>query len=404
MEIILSIIIFTAVIILLVALLNFAESRLVNTGTCKIIINDDEEKTLDVDSGRNLLNTLADNKIFLPSACGGGGTCGMCKCTIEEGGGDVLPTEMTHLSRVEVKKNVRVSCQVKVKNDLRIRIPDEIFNIKKYKTTVVSNKNVATFIKELVLKLEPNETLDFKAGGYVQLDIPPYSCGFRDFDIEDEYKEDWEKMGLLDIEAFSDEPVFRAYSMANYPAENDIIMLTVRIAAPPRGSDHPPGVASSYIFNLKKGDEVTVSGPYGEFFAKETNREMCFIGGGAGMAPMRSHIFHQLKTLETKRKITYWYGARSRKEMFYDEEFQKLESEFDNFKYTVALSDPLPGDDWDGPVGFIHDAAFKLYLDKHPDPSEVEYYLCGPPMMIKAVTGMLDSIGVDPEMISFDEF
>ena len=396
--------VFTATIMLLVGALTYAESKLVQKGKVKLIINDDEEKSPEVEAGSNLLATLANQGIFLPSACGGQGTCAMCKCQVLEGGGDVLPTEESQLSRGEIKEHTRLACQVKVKQDMKIHIPEEIFNIQKFECTVRSNNNVATFIKELVLELPADQHLNFKAGGYIQIYIPPYELSFKEFDIAEEYRGDWDKYKLWDLKASNDEEIFRAYSMANHPAEGDIVMLNVRIATPPPGTDFPPGISSSYIFNLKPGDKVTVSGPYGEFFIKDTDREMVYIGGGAGMAPMRSHIFHLFHTLKTNRKVTFFYGARSKREMFYEEDFKKIEQQFPNFKFIVALSDPLPEDNWTGPVGFIHQVAHDEYLSKHEAPEEIEYYLCGPPMMLSAVQNMLYNLGVEKEMVAFDEF
>ncbi len=400
----LSTLVFVSMIVILVLILLGAESKLVYKGNVKITINEDKEKGITVPAGQTLLNTLADQKIFLPSACGGGGTCAMCKCQIMEGGGEILPTETSHFSFREQKENWRLACQVKVKNDISIHIPEEIFNIQKYNCTVLSNKNVATFIKELVLELDKGQRLDFRSGGYIQIDIPEYELSFKDFDIDKRFRDDWDKYNLFDLKAKNPEPVFRAYSMANHPAEGQKVILNVRIATPPRGMDVPPGIASSWIFNLKPGHKVTISGPYGEFYIKDTDREMCFIGGGAGMAPMRSHIFHLFNTEKTKRKATFWYGARSKREMFYDEEFTAIAKEHPNFSYHVGLSDPLPEDKWDGPVGFIHQVAFDEYLSKHEDPTEIEYYLCGPPMMLDAVQKMLYNLGVDTENIAFDDF
>ena len=399
-----SAVVFSGMIVLLVSILTFAESKLVQKGNVKILINGDEEKSPTVQAGSNLLNTLSNNGIFLPSACGGQGTCAMCTCQILDGGGDVLPTEASQISRGDIKNHVRLACQVKVKNDLKIQIPEEIFNIQKFECTVRSNYNVATFIKELVLELPKGTHLDFKAGGYIQIYIPPYDLSFKDFAIEKEYHSDWDKYNLWDYKSSNDEEIFRAYSMASHPAEKDIVMLNVRIATPPPGTDFPPGIASSFIFDLKPGDKVTVSGPYGEFFIKETDREMVYIGGGAGMAPMRSHLFHLFHTLKTKRKVTFFYGARSKREMFYDEDFKAIADEFPNFTYHVALSDPLPEDNWNGLTGFIHQAAEQAYLGKHEAPEDIEYYMCGPPMMISAVENMLYNLGVDKEMIAFDEF
>lgn len=404
--VLLSILVFAVVILSLVALLVLAGRKLLPQGEVDILINGDAEKSPKVAPGGTLLGALSGAKIFLPSACGGGGTCAMCKCQVLEGGGDILPTELTHVSRKEAKENWRLACQVKVKQDMKVKVPEEVFSIQKFNCTVRSNNNVATFIKEFIVDIDDGKTLDFEAGGYIQIDIPEYKgIKFADFDIDKEYHEDWDKYNMWRYVANNPEDCFRAYSMANHPAEGNMIMLNVRIASPPPGRDDiPPGIASSYIFNLKPGDKVVISGPYGEFFAKETEREMCFIGGGAGMAPMRSHIYHQFHTLRTSRKVSFWYGARSKREMFYDEEFKAIAEEFPNFQYHVGLSDPKPEDNWDGPVGFIHDVAFKNYLENHPDPTEIEYYLCGPPMMIAAVQNMLENLGVEKEMIAFDEF
>jgi len=396
--------VFTGTIILLVAAISYAESKLVTKGKVKIIINGDEEKSPEVEAGSNLLATLSNQEIFLPSACGGQGTCAMCTCKILEGAGDPLPTEEGQLTRAQLKDNIRLACQVKVKNDLRIEIPEEIFNIQKFECRVRSNNNVATFIKELVLEIPKGQEMDFKAGGYIQIYIPAYNIDYKDFEIEKEYHEDWDKYNLWDLKASNDEEIFRAYSMASHPAEKDIVMLNVRIATPPPGTDFPPGISSSFIFNLKPGDKVTISGPYGEFFIKDTNREMIYIGGGAGMAPMRSHLFHLFHTLETGRKVSFFYGARSLREMFYDEDFRAIKEKFPNFNYTVALSDPLPEDNWTGPTGFIHQVVRDNYLLKHEAPEDIEYYLCGPPMMISAVNNMLYDLGVEKDMIAFDEF
>jgi len=400
-----STVVFTGLIVLLVAILSFIEAKVVKAGNCKVYINDDPNPLL-VSAGKSLLFTLANTKIFLPSACGGGGTCAMCKCQVLEGGGNILPTETGQLTRREQKNHYRLSCQVKVRNDLKIRIPDEVFHIQKFDCTVVSNKNVATFIKELVLKLPEGQNLNFKAGGYIQIDVPEYALTFKDFKIEEKYHPDWNRYNLWDLKAQNDESTFRAYSMANHPAEGNIVMLNVRIATPPpRDMSLPPGKASSYMFNLKPGDKVAISGPYGEFFIKDTKREMLYIGGGAGMAPMRSHLFHLFHTLKTRdRKVSYWYGARSVREMFYTEDFKNIEANFPNFSYHIALSEPLPEDNWSGPKGFIHQVVYEQYLKNHPEPEEVEYYLCGPPMMIDAVQKMLDSLGVPKEMIAFDSF
>lgn len=400
-----STIVFSGIIVFLIVILSFVESKVANKGDCKITINNETEPLV-VAGGGTLLMALSNNKVFLPSACGGGGTCAMCKCQILEGGGDILPTETGLIPRSEQKEHYRLACQVKIRQDMKIRIPDEIFKIQKFDCTVRSNHNVATFIKELVLELPSGQNLDFQAGGYIQIDIPEYKLNFKDFDIEKKYHPDWDKYNLWDLKAENDEPVFRAYSMANHPAEGNIVMLNVRIATPPPRDWHlPPGKASSYIFKLKPGDKVTISGPYGEFFIKDTKREMVYVGGGAGMAPMRSHLFHLFHTLQTRdRKVSYWYGARSIREMFYDDQFKEIAKNFPNFSYNVALSEPLPEDNWSGPTGFIHNALFEHYLKNHEEPEEIEYYLCGPPMMIDAVQKMLDSLGVPEEMIAFDSF
>lgn len=400
-----SALVFTTAILILVAILVIAKQKLSGGGEIDLLINDDPNLTKKVSPGQTLLNALSSIGIFIPSACGGGGTCAMCKCKVVDGGGDILPTETGHVSRKEAKDNWRLSCQVKVKNDIKIEIPDEIFNIKKFSCTVRSNHNVATFIKELILDIDDGETLDFEAGGYIQIDIPAYeSIPYKGFDVEEEYRDAWDAFKVWNYVAKNDEPIFRAYSMANHPAEGNRVMLNVRVATPPPKTDFPPGISSSYIFNLKPGDKVTISGPYGEFFMKETDREICFIGGGAGMAPMRSHIFHQFHTVKTKRKATFWYGARSVREMFYHDQFLDIEKNNPNFKYNVALSDPQPEDNWEGPTGFIHQVVHDLYLKDHEDPTEIEYYLCGPPMMLKCVKDTLYDLGVEPEMIAYDEF
>jgi Na+-transporting NADH:ubiquinone oxidoreductase subunit F len=396
--------VFFGVVVLLVGVLLFVESKVVLKGDRKIVINDEPDKSIEAPTGTTLLSALNQSSIWLPSACGGKGSCGMCKCKVTEGGRDILPTELAHLSRNEKLDNIRLSCQLKVKEDMKIRIPNEIFNIKKYDATVVSNENVASFIKELRLKLEPGQEMDFETGSYVQIDIPEYERLYREIHVGETYKKVWDRFDFWGLKASSEEPVYRAYSMANTPAEEEL-RFTIRIATPPPGADDiPPGVASSYLFTLKEGDRVSLSGPYGDFFVKDTEREMCFIGGGAGMAPLRAHIFHQLLTEKTERRMSFWYGARSKSEMFYDDEFKELENNYENFTYHVALSEPQPEDNWDGPVGFIHQVAHDQYLEKHPDPTEIEYYICGPPMMLKAVQEMLDSLGVEPEMIAFDDF
>ena len=401
-----SIIVFILVIFLLVTIILFAERSLVPQGNVKILINEDENKSPTVKPGGTLLSVLSNQSVFLPSACGGGGTCALCVCQVFEGGGDILPTELTHISRSQAKDNWRLACQVKVRDNMKIKVPDEIFSIQKWNCTVKSNRSVATFIKELVVELPQGEFIDFKSGGYIQIDIPQYELQYSEFDIENEYRGDWDKFKMWDLIAKNNEDgVFRAYSMANHPAEGNMVMLNVRIAHPPQQKwDAPPGVASSYIYNLKEGDKVTISGPYGEFFIKDTEREMVYIGGGAGMAPMRSHLFHLFHTLKTGRKVSYWYGARSLREMFYDNQFKKIAQEFPNFTYHVALDNPLPEDNWKGYTGFIHQVLHDNYLGSHEDPTEIEYYICGPPPMLVACRNMLDSLGVDPEMIDFDDF
>ncbi len=395
--------VFSGIIMGLVALVMGLEKRLRSGALCHVIINNSPDNSPRVPAGTTLLAALANNGIFVPSACGGSGSCGLCKVQVTDGGGELSPTELPHLSRQERRDQVRLSCQMKVKNDMRIRVSDAVFSVKKFKCVVTSNDNVATFIKELKLALPESLDMAFRAGGYIQIDIPPYQeLAYRSFDIAPRFQDEWR--GLQGITAHNDTPTFRAYSMANYPEERGIITLNVRVATPPRGKTCPPGIGSSYIFGLKPGDTVMVSGPYGEFYAKDTDREMCFIGGGAGMAPMRSHIFDQLKRLKSNRKITFWYGARSKREMFYDDEFQQLQADNPQFSYHVALSDPQPGDDWSGHTGFIHQVLHDTYLAAHDDPSDVEFYICGPPMMLTAVTQMLDSLGVEPDMIAYDDF
>jgi len=407
MIVISSIIVFTSVMLALVFLLSVAEKKLLPQGYVKILINGDEEKSPTIKPGGTLLSALATQNVFLPSACGGGGTCAMCLCQVNSGGGQILTTERGHISRNDAKDNWRLACQVKVKENMDITIPAEIFNIRKWECTVKSNVNVATFIKELVMELPEGETLNFEAGGYIQIDIPKYDISFKTFDIENEYHPDWDKFNIWDLNCKSDEPIFRAYSMANHPAEGNRVMLNVRIATPPPPlwNDVSPGIASTYIFNLKPGDKVIISGPYGEFFIKEkSEREMVYIGGGAGMAPMRSHLFHLFHTEKTNRKVSFWYGARSKREMFYDEDFIDIKSKFNNFSYTVAMSDPQPEDNWTGETGFIHSVLLENYLKNHDDPTEIEFYMCGPPPMIDAAENMLYSLGVEPEMIAYDKF
>jgi Na+-transporting NADH:ubiquinone oxidoreductase subunit F len=400
-----GVIFFTVLILLLVILLNFAGNKLLPQGNVQIEINDGKEKSITIRPGSTLLSALTGNKIYLPSACGGQGTCAQCKCQIIDGAGTILPTETGHIDRKEAADHWRLACQVKIKQDLKIRIPDEIFNIKKYTCTVISNYNVATFIKELIIELPSDAKMDYRAGGYIQIEVPFYKLKYSDFDIENEYHEDWDKYDLWHYQAVNEEEVIRAYSMASYPAEGNKIMLNVRIASPPPWApDVPPGIASSYIFNLKPGDSVEVSGPYGEFFTKDSEREMIFIGGGAGMAPMRSHIYDLLKTNKSKRKISFWYGARSLREMFYDEEFKELEKKFPNFSYQVGLSEPLEEDNWEGSVGFIHQILYDNMLKDHDDPTEIEYYMCGPPPMIDAIDKMLYDLGVERDMIAYDKF
>lgn len=402
----LGVIMFTGVIVSLVVVLMVARSKLVHLGEVTITINDDPERSIKTAGGASLLSTLAANKIFLPSACGGKGSCGVCRVKVKSGGGTLLPTETSFINRKAAREGMRLACQVKVKENLAIEVPPEIFHIRQWVCRVRSNRNVATFIKELVLELPEGESVPFRAGGYIQIECPPHHVRFKDFDIEPEYRDEWDKYDLWKLESICTEPVQRAYSMANYPGEKGIIMLNVRIATPPpRAPENtPPGIMSSYIFSLKPGDQVTISGPYGEFFAKDTNAEMCFIGGGAGMAPMRSHIFDLFYRLHTKRKVTFWYGARSYREAFYVEEFNKIQAENENFRWTLALSEPLPEDHWTGPTGFIHQVLYDLYLKNHPAPEDVEYYLCGPPMMLTACINLLHSLGVEDENILFDDF
>lgn len=407
--IIISVVAFLALTLILVGLLLYAKAKLTPSGVVKLNINDGE-RDLEVTPGSSLLATLANNKIFLPSACGGGGTCGMCKCRVIKGGGEILPTEVGFFSRKQIQNNWRLGCQVKVKEDMEIVIPEEILGIKKWECEVVSNRNVATFIKEFVVKLPEGENLKFKSGGYIQIDIPPCEVNFKDMDIEPEYHEDWDQMKIWDLKMVNPEPTFRAYSMANHPAEGNIIMLNIRIATPPfdratKGFMHVnPGISSSYIFSRKPGDKVTISGPYGEFFIKPTQSEIVFVGGGAGMAPMRSHIFHLFKTEKTTRKVSFWYGARSLREVFYEEDFREIEREFPNFSFHIALSDAKPEDNWTGPTGFIHQVLYDNYIKNHEAPEDIEYYLCGPPMMTSAVTHMLDEQGVPPENVMYDNF
>jgi Na+-transporting NADH:ubiquinone oxidoreductase subunit F len=404
-EIVLGVAMFTGVILALVALLLGAKRKLVASGDVSILINDDESKALKVATGGTLLGALADNHIFIPSACGGKGACGVCEVVVREGGGDLLPTETGFITPGEAKRGHRLACQVKVKRDLKIEVAPELFSVRKWKCRVVSNRNVATFIKELKLALPTGEEVPFRAGGYVQIECPPHALQFKTFDIEPQYRDVWDKFDLWRFKSNSDVLVTRAYSMANYPLEKGILLFTIRIAFPPDyREDIPPGIMSSWVFNLKPGDEVTVSGPFGEFFARDTHAEMCFIGGGAGMAPMRSHIFDLLHRLHTTRKATFWYGARSLREAFYVDEFDKLAAEHRNFKWYLALSEPLPEDNWRGPTGLIHKVLYDSYLKDHPAPEDIEYYMCGPGPMNKAVIAMLLDLGVDRENIMLDDF
>ena len=404
MEILLGVVLFTIIIMALVFLIISAKSKLVPSGDIAILIN--SEKTIHTPAGSKLLGALADANLFVSSACGGGGTCGQCKVKIFDGGGSILPTEESLITKREAAEGDRLSCQVAVKQDMTIQVPEEVFGVKKWQCTVRSNNSMATFIKELVLEIPNGESVGFQAGGYIQIECPPHHVKYKDFDIEGEYREDWDRFDLWRYESIVDHEVIRAYSMANYPLEEGIIMLNVRIASPPPGAndDVPPGQMSSYIYNLKPGDKVTISGPYGEFFAKDTENEMVFIGGGAGMAPMRSHIFDQLSRLNSKRKMSFWYGARSLREMFYVEDFDKLQEDHDNFKWHVALSDAQPEDNWEGHTGFIHNVLKENFLKDHPAPEDCEYYMCGPPMMNSAVITMLEDLGVERDHIFLDDF
>jgi len=402
-----SVIVFLIIILLLVFLLLLARDKLLPKGDVTLQINDRE---ITVSPGSNLLSTLSSNDIYLPSACGGGGTCGMCKCQLLEGGGSILPTETGFFTRKEQLDNWRLGCQVKIREPMKIKVPEAVLGIKKWECEVVSNRNVATFIKEFVVKLPEGEELNFEPGGYIQIDVPKYKTTFRDFDIDKKFQEDWDKYKMWDLSIKNNEETFRAYSMANYPAEKNLIKLNIRIATPPWDNARkqfmnvPPGICSSYIFSRKSGDRVSISGPYGEFHIKDTDNEMVYIGGGAGMAPLRSHIFHLFNTLKTGRKVSYWYGARSLSEVFYEDEFRAIEKKFPNFKFTLALSEPLPEDKWKGLTGFIHQVLYDNYLGKHEEPEDIEYYFCGPPMMNNAVVKMLYDLGIPEENISFDDF
>jgi len=402
-----SIVVFLLIILLLVVMLLVARDKLTPKGDISLQIND---RDLVVSPGSNLLSTLSNNGIFLPSACGGGGTCGLCRCQIFEGGGSILPTETGFFTRKEQHDYWRLGCQVKIREPLKIKVPEAVLGIKKWECEVVSNRNVATFIKEFVVRLPEGAEMDFEPGGYIQIDVPKYETTFKDFIIEDEYRCDWDKFNVWDFSIKNSTETYRAYSMANYPAEKDLIKLNIRIATPPWNREKqqymkvPPGICSSYIFSRKPGDRVSVSGPYGEFHIKDTNREMVYIGGGAGMAPLRSHIFHLFHTLKTKRKVSYWYGARSLTEIFYEDEFRSIEKEFPNFKFYLALSEPWPSDNWTGLTGFIHQVLYDNYLSNHEEPEDIEYYFCGPPLMNESVIKMLDNLGVPEENISFDDF
>ena len=404
LEITLGVGMFTAIVLLLVFIILAARARLVSAGAVSIEINGDPERTIKVAAGDKLLQTLAGEGIFLSSACGGGGTCAQCKCIVADGGGSMLPTEDGHFTTGQKREGYRLSCQVAVKQDMKIQVPDEVFGVKQWTCKVKSNENVATFIKELVLQLPEGENVDFRAGGYVQLEAPAHHVKYRDFVIQEEYQEDWDKFDIWKHESIVEEDIIRAYSMANYPEERGLVKFNIRVASPPPGTHFPPGQMSSWVFSLKPGDEVKVFGPFGEFFAKETEAEMVFVGGGAGMAPMRSHIFDQLKRLGSKRKMSFWYGARSLREMFYADEYDLLAKENDNFEWHVALSDPMPEDNWEGYTGFIHNVLFENYLKDHPAPEDCEFYMCGPPMMNSAVIKMLEDLGVEPENILLDDF
>ena len=403
-NIILGVLMFTGTVTALVALILIAKSRLVASGLVKVLIND--QKLIEVPAGGKLLSALADNNVFVSSACGGGGTCAQCRVVVNEGGGEILATERSHISKREACDGHRLSCQVAIKQDMKIEVPPEVFETKKWQCTVRSNDNVATFIKELVLELPEGEDVGFKAGGYIQIECPPHTVAYKDFDIGEECHEDWDKFNIWQYESVVDDEAIRAYSMANYPGEKGIIKLNVRVASPPPRAPKgtPPGIMSSYIFGLKPGDKVTISGPYGEFFIQETKSEMVYIGGGAGMAPLRSHIFELFKRQMTDRKVSYWYGGRSAKELFYLDEFEELAKNNENFSLNIALSDPLPEDNWTGYKGFIHQVLLDEYLSKHPSPEDLEYYVCGPPMMLGAVRNMLDDLGVEPESVLFDDF
>jgi Na+-transporting NADH:ubiquinone oxidoreductase subunit F len=403
-EILLGVSLFTGIVLSLVAVILVAKSRLVASGSVSIVVNG--QRQLSVPVGGKLLGALADNGIFVPSACGGGGSCGLCTVKLISSSGDILPTERSHINRQMARKGYRLSCQVSVKEDMDIEVPNEVFETKKWKCKVRSNHNVATFIKELVLELPAGQEVDFKPGGYIQLEAPPHKLEYKSFDIAEQYQRDWDKFHIWRYESVVIEPVYRAYSMANYPGEKGIIMLNVRIASPPPRAPEgtPPGKVSSYIFNLKPGDPVTISGPFGDFFIKDSDAEMVYIGGGAGMAPLRSHIIELFKERHTKRKVSFWYGGRSLRELFYVEQFRELEAEQPNFSFHLALSEPLAADNWTGYTGFIHQVLYDKYLAEHPAPEDIEYYICGPPLMLRACRSMLDDLGVEAENIMFDDF
>jgi Na+-transporting NADH:ubiquinone oxidoreductase subunit F len=402
-----SIVVFLLVILLLVLVLLYARAKLMPQGDVKLQINDRE---LTVSPGNNLMNTMSSNGIFLPSACGGGGTCAQCKCQVTEGGGSILPTETGFFTRKEQHSDWRLGCQVKVREDMTVKIPEAILGVKKWECEVISNRNVATFIKEFIVRLPEGESMDFESGGYIQIDVPKYDISFKDMDIEEEFRDEWDKFNMWNLRTKNGEETIRAYSMANHPGEGNIIMLNIRIATPPwdrkknQFMNVPPGICSSYVFTRKPGDKVVISGAYGEFHIKQTDNEMVYIGGGAGMAPLRSHIFHLFHTIKSGRKVTYWYGARSRREIFYEEEFRAIEKNFPNFTFNLALSEPFENDKWDGYVGFIHQVLYDNYLSKHEEPEEIEYYLCGPPMMNDAVLKLLYDMGIPDESIAFDDF
>jgi len=406
LEIGLGVLMCCLVVLAMIALLLLAKSKLVQSGQVTILVNDDADRAITCSAGSNLLTTLANQKVFIPSACGGGGTCGQCRVQVHSGGGDLLPTEQGHINRGEAKDNWRLSCQVKVKEDMSIELEPEIFSVKKWDCEVISNHNVATFIKEMTLQLPEGESIDYKSGGYIQIEVPAHDVSYNDFSIEDEYRGDWDEFNMWRYRSAPDEPCARPYSMASYPAEGNLLMLNVRIASPPpRGPEGiPPGKGSSFIFAQRPGDTVTISGPYGDFYLQDNDREMVFIGGGAGMAPMRSHLMHLFRTVKTEKKVSFWYGARSLREAFYVEEFDEIAEKFPNFTWHLALDNPLPEDNWSGYTGFIHQVLLENYLNDHPEPEDCQYYLCGPPMMNRAVINMLHDLGVEPEDVFLDDF